>query len=210
MDGWVEPGPDEREISNVEKHGFVVALQADVETIDRVAVARLARRDQRAAAIGGYERYHGIGGVGGLAVEINPRIIVQQHAARENREQNMRRLRLAIGIRHRARPDGVERKIAARVGAAAAETPERRIGQRALVLGITEAALRIGLPYLQHAMRNRLPVAVEHPALYPDAFARGVRGNEVVGEGIVPVVLAVRRQPILEKRTDGLRWRNSL
>jgi hypothetical protein len=36
-----------RNASHVEKHRLVVALQADVETIDRAAVARLTRRDQR-------------------------------------------------------------------------------------------------------------------------------------------------------------------
>ena len=63
---------------------------------------------------------------------------------------------------------------------------------------------------LQHAIRHRLAVAVEHPALDANAFARGVGGNEVVGEGVVPVVLAVRRQPIFEKRADGLRRRDRL
>ena len=50
--------------SHVEKHRLVVALQADVEMIDRVARARLARRDQRGAAIGRHQRQHRIGGIG--------------------------------------------------------------------------------------------------------------------------------------------------
>src|SRR5260370_26550867 len=135
---------------------------------------------------------------------------MQQHAAREDRDQDMRRLRVAVGIGHQARLDGVERVSAVRMGAAASKTRERRVWQRAIVLRITEPALRIGLPDLQHAIRDRLPVAVEHPPLDPDAVARGVRGDEVVGEGFVPVILAVRRQAVLEEGPYGLRWRNPL
>src|SRR6266436_10200104 len=47
--------PHRRTNSHVEKHRLVVALQVDVETIDCVAGARLAHRDQRAAPLG---RHH--------------------------------------------------------------------------------------------------------------------------------------------------------
>jgi DHA2 family multidrug resistance protein len=47
--------------SHVEEHCFVVTLEADVEAIDRAAVALLARRDQRAAAIRRHQRQHRIG-----------------------------------------------------------------------------------------------------------------------------------------------------
>src|SRR5258706_16445820 len=50
----------------------------------------------------------------------------------------------------------------------------------------------------------------EHPALDANAFARCIGDDEIAGEGVVPVVFAVGGQPILEKRTDGLRWRDSL
>src|ERR1700722_19586860 len=121
----------------------------------------------------------------------------------------MRRLRLAVGIGHLPGLDGVEGIIAVRIGTAAAESLERRIRQRALILRIRKATLRIGLPDLQHAIADRLAVAVKHPAFDPDAFARSIRGDEVTGEGVVPLVFAIRRQAIFEKRTDGLRWRNS-
>src|SRR5882724_13673292 len=113
--------------SNLEKYRLVVALQVDIETIDRAAVARLAPLDQRGAAVGWHQRQHGVAGVGRLSVEINPRIIMQQHAAREKRQQNMRRLRLAVGVGDLPRLDGVERIIAVRISAAAAEPPELRI-----------------------------------------------------------------------------------
>src|SRR5262249_3172220 len=94
------------------------------------------------------------------------------------------------------------------IRAAPAETAEFGIWKRALVFGIGEAALAVGLPDLQHAIRHRHPVAIEHTALDPDAIAGNVRRHEGGGEGVVPVVLADRRQPIFEERTDGLRWRN--
>jgi hypothetical protein len=47
--------------SHVEKHRLAVTLQPNVEAIDRAAVARLARRDQRAAPIRRHQRQHRIG-----------------------------------------------------------------------------------------------------------------------------------------------------
>jgi len=109
---------------HVEEHRLFVALQMDVEAIDRVTVARLPRRDQRRATVGRHQRQHGIGGVGSLAVEINPRLIVQEHAAREHGEHDMRGLRLAVGIGHSARLDGVEDVATLGIGADAAESLE--------------------------------------------------------------------------------------
>src|SRR5260370_24880362 len=65
-----------KKISNIEKHRLVVALQADVETIDRAAIAGLAPSDQRGAALSGHQRNHGVRGIGRLAVDIKPRIIL--------------------------------------------------------------------------------------------------------------------------------------
>src|SRR5258708_3566950 len=79
--------------SNLEKHRLVVTLQMDVEAIDGGAVALLAFGDQGGAAIRRDQRHHGVGGIGGLAVEIDSCVVMQQHAAREHREQDMRRLR---------------------------------------------------------------------------------------------------------------------
>ena len=45
--------------------------------------------------------------------------------------------------------------------------------------------------------------------LTPDVSGERIRGHEIVGEGVIPGVFAARRQPVFEKRTDGLRWRQS-
>ena len=193
----------ESDFLDVEEHRFVVALKTDVEAIDRVA-ARHPLGDQRAATLGGHQRQNGIGGVGRLSIEIDARVVMQEHAAGENRNQNMRRLRLAVGIGDLPRLDGVERVLAVGAGAAAAKAPEFGVGQRALVLGIGETALRVGLPDFQHAVGNKLPIAVEHLPLDPDSLAGRIRRDEIVREGVVPFVLAGRRQPVGEERTDGL------
>src|SRR5260370_10999020 len=75
-----------KKISNIEKHRLVVALQADFETIDRAAIAGLAPSDQRHAALSAHHRNHMVGSIGLLTLEINPQIIMQQHAAREERD----------------------------------------------------------------------------------------------------------------------------
>src|SRR3979490_1582564 len=54
-----------------------------------------------------------------------------QHAAPEHREQDMRRLRLAVGIGHLPRHDGVEGVGAVGIGAAAGETAEPPLRQPA-------------------------------------------------------------------------------
>src|SRR5271169_3147209 len=88
-EGFGEGGTTQAK-SNIEKHGLVITLKVDIEAIDRAAVAMRAPCSQRGAALGWHQRQHGIAGIGRLAVEINSRIVMQQHAARENREQNMR------------------------------------------------------------------------------------------------------------------------
>ena len=116
--------------SYLEEHRLVVALQVNVEAIDCVAIAICLLGDQRGAAIDRHQRQHGIGRIGGFAAEIDPRIEMQQHAAREHRQHDMRRLRLAVGIRHDAGLDSVEGVAAILVGANAAKTLERRIRQQ--------------------------------------------------------------------------------
>src|SRR4051794_12534546 len=111
--------------SHVEKHRLVVALQADVEAVD---AARSAPGDQGAAAVGRHQRQHRVGGIGRFILEIDPGVVLQQHAAGEHRHQDMRRLRLAVGIRHRTGLDGVEAKLALGPGAAAAKPLEGSVG----------------------------------------------------------------------------------
>src|SRR5258707_1045280 len=71
------------------------------------------------------------------------------------------------------------------------------------------AALRPGHG-ASHVEEHRRAVAVEYPARDANPFARGIRGHEIIGEGVIPGVFAARRQPVFEKRTDGLRRRNPL
>src|ERR1700744_2999571 len=68
---------------DVEKHRLVVALQADVELIDGIAAAGLARRNQRGAAVGRHQCQNWVRRIAGLAVKIDARVEMQQHAARE-------------------------------------------------------------------------------------------------------------------------------
>ena len=168
-------------VQRFEKHRLVIALQADVEAIDRAALrlapGRSASRGGRPAPAPARDRRRC-----GLAAEIDPRVEMQQHAARKHREQDVRRLRLAVGIRHDARLDGIEGVAAFRVGAAAAKTLERRIRQRALVLRIGEAALRVGLPDSSMQSGTGLPSPSN---TWPSMRMRSpdVRGDQVIGEG---------------------------
>jgi hypothetical protein len=75
----------QRSIPHLEKHRLIVALQAHVEAIDRIAGARPARRDQRGAAVGRYQRHHRVGGVRRLAIEIDPRIETAWRSANTGR-----------------------------------------------------------------------------------------------------------------------------
>src|ERR1700759_632815 len=131
---------------NVKKHRLRAALQPQVEGVDGIAVASLALRNDRRAAIGGDMGQHGILGIALLVAEINPGIEMTQHAAREHGKQKMRRLRLAVGIGHRTRLDGVEEIAALAVGAGAAEAAKLRVRQRARILRIGETALALRLP----------------------------------------------------------------
>ena len=55
----------------------------------------------------------------------------------------------------------------------------------------------VGLPGLDHRVRHRLALAVEHAAADPYGARRAVRHDE---RAVVP------RQPDREVRADGLRW----
>ena len=57
---------------------------------------------------------------------------------------------------------------------------------------------------------GKAAIAIESPALDANAFARCICRDEVVREGVVPVVFALRGQAIGKIRTDGLRWGDPL
>src|SRR5271168_1536409 len=73
--------------SNLKEHGFVVALKVDVEMINGFA-ARHALGDQRGATLSGHQCQHRIGGVGRLSVEIDARIVMQEHPPGKDRNQD--------------------------------------------------------------------------------------------------------------------------
>src|SRR6185503_19139128 len=152
--------------SDLEENRFVAALDADVEPITRHAVmnARLVG-NQRAAPVLGDEREDGIRRVRRLVCEVQPRIDLPQHAARINADDDVRRLRLAAGARHRSRLDCVEVEDAVLVGRGAAETLELRVRAPAIILGAGIAALRVGLPDFQHAVVDGRAAAVGHLTL---------------------------------------------
>src|SRR5262249_6718436 len=147
---------------------------------------------------------HGIARIALLIAEIDPRVEMAQHASRKYCEQKVRRLRLAVGIRHRAWLDRVKRESSVCIGATSAAAWERVVGRRVLVLPIGKAARAIRLPQFQHAVRHRRTVAVEYSPLNADTLARHIRCQQIAGEGIVPFVLAVWCQPIFEEWADGL------
>src|SRR5262249_23551432 len=128
----------------VEEDRLALPLEADVETIHRVSVIVATLRDQGCTAFLRHERENGIAVV--LRVgEIEPRIVLAQHAAGKYGDDNMRSLR-PIGARDRARLDGLERIGAALLGSGAAEALEGRIGVRTLIGRMRVAPAGIGLP----------------------------------------------------------------
>src|ERR1700747_852046 len=111
-------------ISHVEEHRLAGALLADVERIDAVA---LAACDERGATVGGHQGQHRICAISRLVGKIDSRVEMTQHAATEYGEQDVRSLRLAVGIGHHAGLDGAEGIGAVLIGAAAAKTLEGRV-----------------------------------------------------------------------------------
>src|ERR1035437_6586193 len=132
--------------SDIEENRLVLALHMDVEAIDGLATAGLLVGNEGTAAVGRHQRQDRIGAVCRLVEEIQPRINLPQHAAREDADHDMRRLRFAVRARHRPRLDGVEAEDTVFVGGRAAEAGELRIGARLLAARMGVAALGVGLP----------------------------------------------------------------
>src|ERR1700687_2677212 len=129
--------------SDIEENRLVLALHADVEAVDGLAAAGLLVGNEGAATIGRHQREDRIGAVGRLVGEIQPRIDLPQHAAREDADHDMRRLRLAARPRHRTRLDGVEAEDPGLVGGRAAEAGELRVRTRLLAARMGVAALAV-------------------------------------------------------------------
>src|SRR5229473_1888316 len=177
----------------VEEHGFAFALQADVEPIGGSPAAVLALRDERRPALPRHQSEDGIGVVCLLVGEIQARVALAQHAAREHGDADMRSLR-PVRTGDGARLDGLEAVGPALVGAGAAEALEGRIWVRARVGRMRIAAGGIGLPDLDHGVADRPGVAVEHAALDADAFAGRIRRHQIVADGRRPIVIAGRER----------------
>src|SRR5665811_1095321 len=119
----------------------------------------------------------------------------------------MRRLRLALGARHRPWLDGFEAEDTVFVGGRAAEAGELGVRPRLLAARMGVAALGVGLPDFDHGVVDRQAVTVEHAALDVDFLTGGVRRNQVGADRFLPVVdrawfpvaAVVRRQTIGEE-----------
>src|ERR1035437_6267411 len=132
--------------SDIEENRLVLALHADVEAIDGLAATGLLVGNEGTAAAGRHQREDRIGAVGRLVGEIQPRINLPQHAAREDADHDMRGLRFAVRARHRTGLDGVEDVEPGLVGGGAAEAGELRVRTRLLAARMGVAALYIGPP----------------------------------------------------------------
>src|SRR5262245_52102072 len=162
-------------ISDVEENRFVLALDPDVEAVDREPAADLLVGNESPTPVSRHQRQDGIPVVRRLVGKIETGVNQPQHSAREDAEHNVWRLSLAIRSRHRTRFDGIEADDAVLVGCRAAEAHELRVRAGAAVARMGIAALRIRLPYLDHGIVDRHPIAVEHLALDANLRPRDVR-----------------------------------
>src|SRR5919108_1501838 len=140
--------------SNIEEDGLARTLHMYVEAVDDTAWCSLACRDQRIAPVcgnGGKKRVLGVGR--GFVREIETRVGVQEQAAHQNDDVDVRRL-LAVD---RARLHGLEHEAVFGIGAGAspAESLEAGIGT-ARISRVGIAALRIRLPDLDQGVADRL------------------------------------------------------
>src|SRR5688572_28520069 len=188
---------------DIKKHRLVLALQPDVEDIGKAAAFFFPLRDQRAAAIRRDKRKDRVGRIARLIGKIDPRLGMPRQTAREDRDQNMRRLRLAVRPGNGARLDGAEAEAAFRVGSGAPEAGEFRI--RPLpVGGMGIAARRVGLPDLDHGVIDRGAVAVEYPALQADALPGSIRRDQVVSDRLMTRIVFPGGERGGKERSDGL------
>src|SRR6202011_161870 len=161
----------------VEEYRFALALQTDIEPINGLGAAVLPSGHERRAAFLWHQRKDGIGLVL-LIREIQARVALAQHAAREHGDDDMRRLR-SFRSDDGARLDRFETVRPALVGSGAAEALEGGIRVRPLIGRMRVAAGGIRLPDLDHGIVDRLAVAVEHATLDADAFAGRVRRHQI-------------------------------
>src|SRR5579862_273995 len=193
-------------MSEVEKHGLVVALHDDVEAIGsgspfRRGVIR-GLRDQGLTAfrlLDGEE--HGIGFVARIAGEINSRIKLFQKAAGEQRHRDMRGLQRVAASGDRPGPDRRKAKPSFGIGRYPPEAAEIRV-EGPVVAGIFRVGVTAGgvcLPQFEAGVGDRGAGAVDDPAFDDQALALRARGGKIGPVGPV--------EPDVKKRPDRLRWR---
>src|SRR5436189_22569 len=100
-----------------------------------------------------------------------------EQPAHEHRHDQMRRLQLTVGPGYAARLDGGETKLALAVGENAAKSPECG-GLSLCAFGVCVPALRVGLPDLDHAVRDQLAVTVDDVAVYRHPFPGRILGRD--------------------------------
>ena len=168
------------------------ALQPHVEA---VRTGSVRRRHERSAAVGIDAGQQRIGGIGlRLVAEVRAGEQVRQHAAGEERHEQVRRRSVA----HRTRLDRRERVVAVPVDRGTAEA-----GEAVLVAGERPSFDRgpprgIRAPDLDDRVGYRVAGAIEDRAVQADRVGLPWRAD--IGSGRV-------RQGVPEERADGLRRR---
>src|SRR4051794_788698 len=186
--------------SEGEEDSLALALQTDVEAVRAVACQLC---DQRRAPLNRYVPQDRVLVVRLLLVaEVDARDAAVEHAAREDRDGQMRRLLLAARPGHgtRLERDDLPAAVAVLVPAAREAAEAARLRRPAVVIKVGEAAARIGPPRLDQRIRHWLRVAVVHHP--PDADCAG----RIRVDGVGP---AVPREPDREVRPDRLRRRRA-
>src|SRR4030095_5829289 len=103
------PGSTRRQrISDVKENRFVLALDPDVEAVDRKPAADLLVGNESPTPVSRHQRQDGIAAIRRLVGKIETGVNLPQHSAREDTEHNVWRLSLAIRSRHRTRLDSIE------------------------------------------------------------------------------------------------------
>src|SRR5215204_375022 len=185
------------QVSDVEEDGLAATLEDDVQAVDDPAVGLLAAGDQGTPTLRWDERQDRVRLVGGLVLEVEPRLGVVQHPTSVDSDGEVRRLHLLALEGDLAGLDGLEPVDASVVRAGAPPAGEVRVERQiAGVTRVVEAAVRVGLPDLDHGVRHHVAGAIEDATFDADALAGRVAG----GHDVVDVAEQGRR----EERADRL------
>src|SRR5262245_37723603 len=171
-----------RDLSHIEKNCFILSLQPDIKTIDRLAILFFASGNQCSTPPLVFDgRQHRVGLICRLITKINSCISVHEHGTRKDRLMYMRILYRWDRTRHSPWFHGVERETTRLVCARAAPT-EKICIQRFLLLVVrmVVATVGVGLPDFDHRVRNGFSVTVENAPLDANPFSWSGIGCEQV------------------------------